>query len=130
MLSRTHTGLLTLVAATALTTLAASAPARAEEPVEYLGPVGPHHPILASVGDKRVIAYYLPDNGRCALQAIVWNQSHDDSNPERVRISLGPNQMVHIDGDQRHSLNLQCGDNAKQLSVVDNTEEIAFGAAE
>ena len=41
MFTRTHTGLLTLVAATVLTTLAASAPARAEEPVEYLGPVGP-----------------------------------------------------------------------------------------
>jgi hypothetical protein len=130
MFTRTHTRLLTLFAATALTTLAANAPARAEEPVEYLGPVGPHQPILASVGDKRVIAYYLPGNGRCALEAIVWNQRHDDSNPERVRVSLGPNQIVHIDGDPRHSLNLQCGDNAKQLTVVDTTEEIAFGAAE
>jgi hypothetical protein len=130
MFARTHTRLLTLVAATALTTLAAGAPARAEEPVEYLGPVGPHQPILASVGDKRVIAYYLPDNGRCAFQAIVWNQFHDDSNPERFRISLGPNQMVHIDGDASHSLNLQCGEDAKTLAVVRNNEEIAFGAAE
>lgn len=130
MFTRTHNRILTLVAATVLTTLAANAPARAEEPVEYLGPVGPHQPILATVGDKRVIAYYLPDNGRCALQVIVWNQFHDDSNPERVRISLGPNQMIHIDGDPRHSLNLQCSETAKRLTVVDTTEEIAFGATE
>jgi hypothetical protein len=71
------------------------------------------------------MAYYLPGNGRCALQAIVWNLSHDDSNPERIGISLGPNQMVQIDGDPGHSLNLQCGDNAKQLSVVNTANEIA-----
>ncbi len=129
MFARNNTWLLTMTAFATFAAFAAISSARGEEPINYLGPAGPHQPILAPVGTKRVIAYYLPDNGRCALQAIVWNPAHDDSNPERVRVTLGPKQMMHIDGDPSHSLNLRCGDNAEQLSVVDNTEEIALDAA-
>jgi hypothetical protein len=33
-------------------------PARAEELVQHLGPVGAHEPILTTFGNKRVIAFY------------------------------------------------------------------------
>ena len=39
-------------------------PARADELVQYLGPVGAHEPILTTFGNKRVIAFYEPENGR------------------------------------------------------------------
>jgi hypothetical protein len=126
MFTKTSTQLLTVTAFASFAAFVAVNSARGEEPVEYLGPAAPHQPILASVGTKRVIAYYLPDNGRCALQAIMWTPAHDDSNPERVRVSLGPNQVIHLDGDPSHSLNLRCGENAEQLSVVVSTEDIAL----
>ena len=41
--------------------------ARADEMAQNLGPVGPHEPILTTVGNKRVIAFSEPDNGHCAV---------------------------------------------------------------
>ena len=40
-------------------------PGRADEMAQNLGPVGPHEPILTTVGSKRVIAFYEPDSLRC-----------------------------------------------------------------
>ena len=48
-------------------------PARADEMAQNLGPVGPHEPMITTVGNKRVIAFYEPDNGDCAVQAVIWN---------------------------------------------------------
>ena len=48
-------------------------PTRADELAQNLGPVGPHEPILMTVGNKRVIAFYEPDSGHCAFHAVVWN---------------------------------------------------------
>ena len=36
-------------------------PAHADELAQNLGPVGPHEPILTTVGSKRVIAFYEPE---------------------------------------------------------------------
>ena len=49
---------LKFAAASAIVALTAvSTPARADELVQHLGPVGPHEPILATFGNKRVIAF-------------------------------------------------------------------------
>ncbi len=50
---------------------AASITARADELAQNLGPVGPHEPILTTIGSKRVIAFYEPDSGHCAFHAVV-----------------------------------------------------------
>jgi hypothetical protein len=42
-------------------------PARADELAQNLGPVAPREPILTCVGGKRIIAFYQPDNGDCAV---------------------------------------------------------------
>ena len=42
-----------------------SLPARADELAQNLGPVGPHEPILTTLGSKRVIAFYEPGGGNC-----------------------------------------------------------------
>jgi hypothetical protein len=103
-------------------------PTRADELAQSLGPVGPHDPILTTVGSKRVLAFYEPGNDHCALNAVVW----DNTNPHavsaaRVRISLEPGQIVHIDSAANESLNLQCGKNAEALTIIDTDSSVASG---
>lgn len=61
--------------------------------------------------------------------AVVWDSTDADADSAaRVRVSLSPRQMVHIDSVENKSLNLQCGDHAETLAIVDTSERIAFGA--
>ena len=104
-------------------------PARADELVQHLGPVGAHEPILTTFGNKRVIAFYEPENGRCAINAVVYDKTDADTGmttAARVRVSLDPRQIVHIDSTDNKSINLQCGDRAETLSLSDNGELVAF----
>ena len=121
---------LKFAAASAIVALTAvSTPARADELVQHLGPVGPHEPILATFGNKRAIAFYEPDNGRCAVSAVVYDKTDADTGmttAARVRVSLDPRQIVHIDSTDNTSINLQCGDRAETLSLIDNGGLVAF----
>ena len=77
------TGSLSLAAAGAILALtAASMPARADELAQNLGPVAPREPILTWVGSKRIIAFYQPDNGDCAVHVVVWHPT--DVNARRA----------------------------------------------
>jgi hypothetical protein len=107
-----------------------SLPVRADELAKNLGPVGPHEPILTTVGSKRVIAFYEPDAGNCGLNVVVWDRSDDGGDTAaRVRVSLNARQSVHIDSSDNKSLNLQCDEDAGALRIVDNTL-ITAGAAQ
>ena len=123
---------LKFAAAGALLALTVSGtPARADEMAQNLGPVGPHEPILATVGNKRVIAFYEPDNGHCAVNAVVFDKTDaytGMTTAARVRVSLNPREMVHIDSADNESvksLNLQCGDDAESLALVDSNTRYA-----
>jgi hypothetical protein len=121
-----------LAAVGAFIALAAAAlPARADEFAQNLGPVGPNEPILTTVGDKRIIAFYVPGQGHCTVNVVVW-QSSDPSGASaaRMRVSLKPRQMVHIDGDGSKSINLQCGDYAERLALVEADKTVTAGASE
>jgi hypothetical protein len=124
--------LLGFAAAGAFVTLTAvDLPARADELVQHLGPVGPHEPILTTFGNKRVIAFYEPDNGRCAVNAVVYDKTDAETGmttAARVRVSLNPHQEVHIDSTDNKSINLQCGDRADMLALVDSGELVASDA--
>jgi hypothetical protein len=129
MYALTH--FLSFAAAGALALTVASIPTRADELAQNLGPVGAHEPILTTVGGKRVIAFYEPGGGNCDLHVVVWNQ--DDASGDsgaRVRVSLNPRQMVHIDSAENKSINLQCGDNAQTLALVDTSKFVAAGVAQ
>ena len=112
---------------------AASITARADELAQNLGPVGPHEPILTTFGNKRVIAFYEPDNGRCAVNAVVYEKTDADTGmttAARVRVSLNPREVVHIDSADNESvksLNLQCGENAEKLTIIDTDSLVASG---
>lgn len=104
--------------------------ARADELAQNLGPVGPHEPILTTVGSKRVIAFYEPGSGNCSLHVVVWDRADDSgSSAARVRVGLNARQTVHIDSSDNKSLNLQCGDHADTLKIVES-KLVTAGAAE
>ncbi|MGC1345883.1 MAG: hypothetical protein WA863_07205, partial [Methyloceanibacter sp.] len=125
---------LSFAAAGALVALTAvGTSARADDLPQSLGPVGPNETILTTFGKKRVIAFYEADNGHCAVNAVVYDKTDaytGMTTAARVRVSLNPRQMVHIDSTDNETLNLQCGDYAKTLKIVDPKTLIAAGAAQ
>ena len=130
MFPRTH--ILSFAAGAVLALTAPNSPARADELAQNLGPVGPYDPILTTFGNKRVIAFYEPDNGHCAVNAVVWDKTDADTgmtSAARVRVSLNPRQMVKLDSPENKSLDLQCGDNAETLAIVGTSEFIDAEAA-
>ncbi|HEV7464161.1 MAG TPA: hypothetical protein VGN85_09700 [Methyloceanibacter sp.] len=119
-----------LAAAAALLALAvAGTPASADQPMTNLGPVGPQQPILAVMGNQRVIAFYAPVRGECAVNAVMWKDAAADApdGSTRVRMSLRPGQMFQLDGPQRQSMSLLCGADASTLAVVVPAELILTG---
>jgi hypothetical protein len=105
----------------------ASVAANAEEPLNNLGPVGPHEPIVIAAGNQRVIAFYEPERGGCAVIAVTWKEAAPDA-PLRVRVSLKPGQMFQLDGAERQSVGLLCGADAATLALVAPPELILTGA--
>ena len=102
-------------------------PAHADEPLNNLGPVGPHEPIAIAAGGQRVLAFYEPERGGCAVSAVTWKDAAPDA-PFRVRVSLKPGQMFHLDGAERQSVGLLCGVDASTLALVAPAELILMGA--
>ena len=122
---------LKLAAAGAIVALtAAGTPARAGDMVQNLGPVGPNDTILATFGNKRVIAFYQQDTGRCVVNAVVFEKTDADTGmttAARVRVSLHPHEMVHIDSSDNQTLHLQCGSNAATLAALETDNREASG---
>jgi len=119
-----------LAALCALAGVAAlSVPASAEEYTTNLGPVGPNEPILATVGGQRVIAFFVPERGSCAVNTIMWKDAAADApyTTSRIRLSLRPGEMVRFD-DARLSMNLLCGADASTLAMVAPPELVLTGA--
>ena len=118
---------LKFAAAGALVALTAvSTPARADELVQNLGPVGPHEPMITMIGSKRVIAFYVPGNGDCNVQVVIWNGDDTDATTAAgFRVSLNPGQTTSIDSAENKSLTLKCGDYAESLAAVDADHQVA-----
>ena len=131
MLSRIQ--LLKFAAAGSVVACMLGTPAQADELAQNFGPVGPHDPILTEVGSERVMAFYEPDNGRCAVHAVVFDKTDvytGTTTAVRVRVSLNPRETVHIDSADNESvksLSLQCGENAEKLTIVDTDSLVASG---
>ena len=120
--------MLSLAAASALVALTAvSLSAGADELPQNLGPVGPHEPILTTVGNKRVLAFFEPENGYCAIQAVIWNTAdvNQDTTTSRVRTNLNAGQLVIFDTPDNKTLKLQCGDEAERLAIIENRDFVA-----
>jgi len=87
-----------------------------------LGPVGPSEPIL---GNKRSIAFYLPDSGQCSISAAVFDAAPCEApySSARVRLSLWPGRIVSPAVSQK-SIDRSCGDNASSLALSGPAELI------
>ena len=139
MFPETRSRLLALAtAAAALVALPIST--LADEQINRLGPVGPDDPILGGVGAKRIIAFYSKNSGNCAVHIVAWDNPATDSpmakfGPDpartalRVRVSLTPGQTAHIDSVDNETINIQCGENANTLAIVDRSEHVAYGTS-
>jgi hypothetical protein len=110
---------------------AGSAPARADDPLTNLGPVGPREPILVKVGNQRFIAFFTQERGECAVSAVTWKDPDPDEpySSARVRVSLKPGQFIELDGPQRRSMGLLCGADAASLAVTAPAELMLTGAS-
>jgi hypothetical protein len=117
---------------------AASTSARADELVQNLGPVGPYEPILASAGNKRLIAFFVPDSDHCAVNVVVWNNADPNglvarfwpdtaSSAERVLIRLNPGQFFQLNSIEDEGLSLKCGGGAASLALVGASRFVAAG---
>ena len=74
----------------------------------------------------RVIAFYLPGNGGCKVQAVIWHEGDTDANTAAgIRVSLNPGQTTSIDSAENKSLTLRCGDYAETLAAVDTDHQVA-----
>ena len=106
-----------------------SPPVSADEMVQNLGPVKAHEGLLASVGSMRVIAFFEPGSGRCAVNAVVWDTLGADpgESAKRVQVSIGPGEIIHIETARQESLNLQCGSNAATIAAIDIDSLTASG---
>jgi hypothetical protein len=116
-------------AAGAFVALSAFTPAGADEMVQNLGPVGPSEAVLAVIGSMRMIAFFEPGNGRCALNAVVWDNLSADAgtSAKRVRVTIEAGQILHIDTANQESLHVQCGSNAATIAVIDPDSLAASG---
>ena len=120
---------LKFAAAGAFVALSASTPAGADEMTQNLGPVGPNEAVLATIGSMRVIAFFEPTSGRCALNAVAWDNLGADpgKSAKRIRVSIEAGQVVHIDSAEQESVTLQCGSNAATLAIIDTASLAASG---
>ena len=113
--------ILPLAAASALSLFAITEVATAGERVKAnLGPVGPNEPILATVGKSRLVAYYEPDDGKCDVSAILFTARPDGGGNDstRVRVTLHPGELFHLDGVREERIVLTCVPNAQALTVL------------
>jgi hypothetical protein len=106
-------------------------PARAGDMPEVLGPVGPNDPIVTTVGRKGVLAFYEADGSHCGMHVVMWDRDDESGDSAAgFRVTLNPNEVVHIDTAQNKSLGLQCGNAADTLAIVETGRLYAAGAAE
>ena len=100
-------------------------PASANEMIQNLGPVPAYEPILKTVANKHVIAFFVPGNGKCNVQMVIWNADDVDAKSAGVRISLNPGQTTSIDSSATESFRLRCGDHAETLAAIDGDQQFA-----
>jgi hypothetical protein len=119
MFALTRTKKFSIAACAALALFATGWPALADEVTSKS--IGPNQPVMTNVGPKRVLAFYVPENGGCAVSAVVWdidaNTGMSTYTSSRVRMELNPGQSMKLDTSGSESLGLKCGAGASTLTL-------------
>jgi len=123
--------ILSILAAGALSLFAATGFAIANDSrATDLGPVGPHQPILTNVGKSRLLAYYEPDQGKCAVSAVMSTAAADGSvDAKRVRVALHPGELFHLDGENNERVVFTCAPDAKAMTILNKGEVLTRQAS-
>lgn len=123
--------ILPIIAAGAFSLFAATGFAGADDSrVTNLGPVGPYQPILAHVGKSRLLAYYEQDKGNCAVSAVISTVAEDGGvDAKRVRVSLHPGELFHLDGVDSERVVFTCAPEAKAMTVLNQGEVLTRQAS-
>src|SRR5262245_1730013 len=87
---------------------AATSPAFAQgKIIERLGPVEVNEPVLSNLGPNALIAFYNPEDGKCAVQVVTWQRADTGAiGATRSRVTLNPEQQMNIDSIED---SLTCG---------------------
>jgi hypothetical protein len=107
-------------AAVALALVASTLPAMA---AELTGPktLFPTHGISVDVGSKRVIGYFVADNGACNLTFLMSDKHLDDETPAasaaRMKQVVASNSSTVVDTAEGESLELACQPGATAMTV-------------
>jgi hypothetical protein len=82
------------------------------------------------MGGQRLIAFFLPDRGSCAVNAVMWKDAGAEAPyaSSRIKVSLRPGEMIQLQSGLRQCVNLLCGADASTLAVVAPPELILTGA--
>jgi hypothetical protein len=120
-------GILKFASASAVVAFTAvSTPVSAGEMIQNLGPVPAHEPVLKTVGNKHVVAFFVPGNGQCNVQVVIWNADDVEAkSASGAQIDLNPGQTAAIDSSATGSFKLRCGDHAETLAAVDGDQQFA-----
>jgi len=104
--------------------LAATVPAGAEDTTTNLGPVGPREPLLVKMGDKRMIASYVPNGGNCFVSAVVFDAAASGGGfaSTKIRVALHPGELFRVDGTEDRQVVLLCGFKGDMLTVLNRSE--------
>jgi hypothetical protein len=123
--------ILPILAAGALSLIATTGFAvSAETRATSLGPVGPHQPILANVGESRLLAFYEPDHGTCVVSAVMSTSAKDGSvDAKRARVSLHPGELFNLDGVNNERVVFTCAPDAKAMAVLNKGEVLTRQAS-
>jgi hypothetical protein len=107
---------------------AVNSPAGADDITTNLGPVGPREPILVKMGDKRMIATYVPNGGNCFVSAVVFDAAPSGGGlaSTRVRVALHPGELFNVDGSDDRPVVLLCGFKGDMLTVLNRTEVMTY----
>ena len=122
--------ILSIATASVLTVFAFTHMVSAGQARANLGPVGPNEPILATIGDNRMIAYYERNDGKCSVSAVMFDASPKGGGhgSMRVRVALHPGELFNFDGVEGQRVVLTCGPNARLLTVLNRGEVLTRSA--
>ena len=124
--------IMSIAVASLLSVLAVMSVASAGEPAKAnLGPVGPNEPILATVGDSRLIARFRSRDGNCAVNAVMFSTSANSGGykSKSVDVTLHPGELFHFGGMKNERVVMTCGPNAKVLTVLNRGEILTKSAS-
>jgi hypothetical protein len=97
-------------------------------PAEGWAEYAPMQSISYSFGSKFVSGYFVKHSDTCSVTLMVIEKSNPEEplplSPTRVRLVLYPEQIVGLDSEEGHSLNLSCGESAMTMLIEVGEREI------